>query len=246
MEIRGGESNQFPPYISPQSWLALKAGGRLETGQIKLINSGLYGDGGTLQADVVNLGRCLPGVAAPTAHSFGALNIEGMYIQQGTYVYQNQTVSSSGKLMIEVGGYVAGAEHDVLNIDGSFHGGGELVLSLVTGFDPPNGAAFNIITCDRLIDSFSSLSLPTFIDDRVFVVSYVDMPDGPDLVRARVTTSCPADTNGSDHVDIEDLGAVIGNWGPCPTGVCPSDINGNSVVDVSDLLMVVNAWGECP
>jgi hypothetical protein len=55
-----------------------------------------------------------------------------------------------------------------------------------------------------------------------------------------------------NRVDVDDLLAVIGQWGPCPappTG-CPANIvnTGTSInrVDVDDLLFVITHWGACP
>jgi hypothetical protein len=56
--------------------------------------------------------------------------------------------------------------------------------------------------------------------------------------------ACPADVNGDTQVNVADLLAVIGTWGPCVG--CPSDINGDDVVNVADLLAVISAWGACP
>ena len=52
--------------------------------------------------------------------------------------------------------------------------------------------------------------------------------------------SIPEDVNGDGFVNVVDLLAVVGNWGPC-TG-CNEDINGDSMVDVVDLLAVIGAW----
>jgi hypothetical protein len=55
---------------------------------------------------------------------------------------------------------------------------------------------------------------------------------------------CPADVNGDHAVDVLDLLAVLGAWGPCgPT--CPEDINADGVVNVLDLLELLSAWGPC-
>lgn len=57
-------------------------------------------------------------------------------------------------------------------------------------------------------------------------------------------TSCGADINCDDVVDVSDLLAVIAAWGDCPTGgECPEDTNGDGVVDVTDLLAVIASWG---
>ncbi len=62
---------------------------------------------------------------------------------------------------------------------------------------------------------------------------------------------CLPDINGSRSVDVDDLIAVILNWGACPQppGICVGDIAPmpvNGVVDVDDLIAVILAWGSCP
>jgi len=61
---------------------------------------------------------------------------------------------------------------------------------------------------------------------------------GPVLVVEYTTT--PGDATGDGVVDIDDLLAVIGVWGPCLD--CAADLDGDGVVDVDDLLMVIGNW----
>ncbi|HJN71147.1 MAG TPA: hypothetical protein QF528_01010, partial [Phycisphaerales bacterium] len=56
--------------------------------------------------------------------------------------------------------------------------------------------------------------------------------------------SCPADLNGNDEVDIDDLLSFIGAWGPCGTP-CPEDFDGNGEIGIDDLLILISAWGPC-
>lgn len=56
-------------------------------------------------------------------------------------------------------------------------------------------------------------------------------------------SDCPADIDGNGSVDIIDLLALIGSWGPCPG--CPEDIDGSGMVDINDLLILLAAWGPC-
>ncbi len=55
---------------------------------------------------------------------------------------------------------------------------------------------------------------------------------------------CVGDVNADGSVDITDILAVIGDWGPCDG--CPTDLDGNAVVDVTDLLTLLQNWGPCP
>ena len=58
------------------------------------------------------------------------------------------------------------------------------------------------------------------------------------------TLPCPSDINASGSVNIDDLLAVINNWGA--TGSNPADVNHDNVVNIDDLLAVIGAWGPCP
>lgn len=61
----------------------------------------------------------------------------------------------------------------------------------------------------------------------------------------RVCTGDISPSRGGDGiVDIDDLFAVINNWGVC--GGCPADLDVNGVVDVDDLFTAINHWGTCP
>lgn len=60
-----------------------------------------------------------------------------------------------------------------------------------------------------------------------------------------VADVAPAVT-GDGIVNIDDLLAVIGQWGPCPG--CAADIapaHGNAQVNIDDLLAIIGAWGPC-
>lgn len=46
-------------------------------------------------------------------------------------------------------------------------------------------------------------------------------------------------------MNVDDLLAVIGSWGPCPLlpMPCDGDVNGDLLVNVNDLLAVITNWG---
>lgn len=54
---------------------------------------------------------------------------------------------------------------------------------------------------------------------------------------------CPADLNGDDGVDVQDLLLLLGAWGPCKA--CDADLNSSGSVDVQDLLILLANWGPC-
>jgi hypothetical protein len=48
------------------------------------------------------------------------------------------------------------------------------------------------------------------------------------------------DVNVDGVIDVDDLMAVINNWGACQD--CAADVTGNGVIDVDDLLLVLIHW----
>jgi len=54
---------------------------------------------------------------------------------------------------------------------------------------------------------------------------------------------CPGALNGDGVVDGNDLGTLLGSWGPCPG--CPADFNGDGVVNGDDLGVLLANWGPC-
>ncbi len=62
------------------------------------------------------------------------------------------------------------------------------------------------------------------------------------LCDADPCSECPADVNGDGEVNVNDLLAIIAEWGASGGS---SDVDGNGTVDVSDLLAVIAAWGGC-
>jgi parallel beta-helix repeat protein len=70
--------------------------------------------------------------------------------------------------------------------------------------------------------------------------SWVD--NGGNWVEEECPVDCPTDINGDGVVGVNDLLAVIDQWGLTDS---PADVNGDGIVDVSDLLEVVGNWGPC-
>ena len=59
--------------------------------------------------------------------------------------------------------------------------------------------------------------------------------------------TCDADTNGNGMVEVNDLLAVVTQWGACPVlpNPCGADVNADHQVNVDDLLVVISRWGPC-
>ncbi|UCD73826.1 MAG: hypothetical protein JSV91_08500 [Phycisphaerales bacterium] len=50
----------------------------------------------------------------------------------------------------------------------------------------------------------------------------------------------PGDANADGVVDIDDIFAVLGAWGPC--GGCPEDVTGDGLVNIDDIFEVLGNW----
>jgi hypothetical protein len=59
------------------------------------------------------------------------------------------------------------------------------------------------------------------------------------------TPACLADVDDSGTVDVDDLVAVILDWGT-DGSANGGDVDGSGLVDVDDLLDLLVAWGPCP
>ena len=101
--------------------------------------------------------------------------------------------------------------------------------------------------CQTLNTQFASKGIHVA---HIIIDGAVDAPDtgigSPPVDRGvfeRQPVACPADLDGSGVVDVDDLVAVILDWGVC--GACPTDVDGSGVVDVDDLVAVILAWGDC-
>ena len=74
-------------------------------------------------------------------------------------------------------------------------------------------------------------------------------PPSPSIGKPRPSSSaCPTDLNGDLVTDINDLTALMNNWGRCRTSSsksCLGDFDGNYVVDIADQVELLNRWGKC-
>jgi hypothetical protein len=65
-----------------------------------------------------------------------------------------------------------------------------------------------------------------------------------DLARFRNgDAACPGDTDGNGAVDLDDLLAVLSNFGSAAGGLSDGDVDGSGAVDLEDLLIVLGNFG---
>jgi hypothetical protein len=122
----------------------------------------------------------------------------------------------------------------------------ETMLAIYSGNCPtgPNQA----VACDRnsCPDGRSQVTVAATAGELLYVrVGGRNGAQGEGLltISCAAAPACPADLDGSGTVDVFDLLALLGAWGPCAG--CPADLDGSGSVDVFDLLALLGAWGDC-
>ncbi len=134
-------------------------------GGVVTVNGGVLQGNGSITGNVVNNANVAPG------NSPGLLTVNGNYTQ-----------SSSGHLLIELAGFLAGTNYDVLDVHGNATLGGFLDVGLFGSFDPTSDEFFDVLLADGLSGTFDTVNLPTS-PNGVFSVSYLVNPTGLDAVR---------------------------------------------------------------
>jgi uncharacterized membrane protein len=61
----------------------------------------------------------------------------------------------------------------------------------------------------------------------------------------RAGSPCIGDLNADRSVNGDDLGQLLGAWGPVPSGTS-ADLNGDGAVNGNDLGALLGRWGTCP
>jgi hypothetical protein len=70
-----------------------------------------------------------------------------------------------------------------------------------------------------------------------------DDPDTRPLLTVSFIPPCAGDLDRSGAVELDDLLALLGAWGPCSG--CAADLDGSGAVDVLDLIWLLKGWGGC-
>ncbi len=192
------------------------------------LEGGVLNGTGTVEGEVENAGGTVsPGLSA------GTLTISGDYEQQ-----------DCSTLHIEIGGYVANDDYDVLAVTENVTLGGTLTLELINGFIPQIGDSFQILTGGSVSGYFGN-SCPNFpaLPEGHFFVNH----SAPDAISVVVLAEgpCVGDLNWDHEVNINDIFAILGMWGPCGCECCPGDLTGDDVTDINDIFTILGLWGPC-
>ena len=110
--------------------------------------------GGTLAVDTFTGNLAMTGGTLAPGNSPGLTSVFGDY---------SQDINST--LQMEIGGLLAGIEHDVLDVSGIMDLGGSLEVLLYGGFNPDAGDTFDILNWGSLTGMFDFLVMPTLLGD---------------------------------------------------------------------------------
>jgi hypothetical protein len=120
-------------------------------------------------------------------------------------------------LEIELGGLIAGKEHDKIDVDGDLELDGTLVVSLVNGFEPQAGNSFDILDWAGVSGTFDTLKLPT-LSGLTWDISDL-YRDG---VLTVLSTGLAGDFDFDGDVDGRDF--LIWQRGGSPSPLSPTDL----------------------
>jgi hypothetical protein len=146
------------------------------------------------------------------------------------------SLTGSSVIAVELGGLVAGAQYDVLAVNGQIALNGSLAVSLVNGFQPSVGDEFSIVAAGSVSGTFSSQFLPTLGNGLGWHTTYL-----PTVVKLSIAAAViydPADFNEDGHVDGDDLVLWRAGMGTLAGAThAQGDANGDLAVDGADFLI---------
>lgn len=205
----------------------------------------------TLQCSIADSGmwavRGNLGVAPPESDAI-ILTGHGFQVQQGEAIpelpgavlgnFNGVDVNSAGQVLY-LADIIGAADPNV--DEGLFVDGCLLITDGVQAPGLPDGIPLTDIGFEQCrIDD----------DGRVVFTSAYIGGDGLFVLDPDADRPCPGDTGGAGGdgvVNLDDLLAVLANWGPCdePPAPCPADVVPSGIVDLDDLLSVLANWGPC-
>ena len=80
------------------------------------------------------------------------------------------------------------------------------------------------------------------VNDNCDIANGTSSDDNGNGIPDECENNCPGDANGDGLADVDDILAVIGDFGG---GAGPADVNNDGVVNVDDLLQVISWFGGC-
>jgi hypothetical protein len=116
--------------------------------------------------------------------------------------YENNVYFGGGaNLAIDIGGLIAGTEHDKVNVDGLLELDGNLTLSLIDDFNPQAGDSFDILDWTSLQGSFDNITVPYIGSTLAWDVSQIYLSGE---ISVMAVPPLPGDFNFDGVVDAAD------------------------------------------
>ena len=186
--VQNGASFQSPAAFTNAGSLIVNAGGTftpggagvftqnggsttLDSGTLGTAGSQLNFDGGTLSGPGAIDGNLTNNALVDLGAYPGILTVNGNYTQ-----------SSSGTLILKVGGDIAGGLFDQVNVSGTATLGGTLDVSSIDNFAPVLEEVFPVLTFASASGSFAAFNSPLINGTAAFGLNA--LPTGDDLVGA--------------------------------------------------------------
>jgi len=165
----------------------------------------------------------------------------------GMATVQSFECSANATLAVDIGGYNAVSEHDVLFVaSGDAILDGALDVRVIDAgqglFQPQIGDSFTVLSAPATVTGAFNNAPVSFVPGKVYLWS-VNTGASTVAVQLDEIVPCPADLSGDGVVDGADLGLLLAAWGAC--GGCVADITFDGQVDGADLGMLLASWGVC-
>ena len=178
--------------------ILLLGGSQLDLNGALLINNG--GINGTVNVNYGSLakGTGMYGVVnVNTGGTYSPGNSPGISTVASLSFDNTLVTSGAPTLAIELGGTSAGTHYDQLHVAGNLSLGGALAVSLINGFTPVAGQAFDILDWGSLSGTFATLQLPTLSGSLVWNTTQL-------YTAGILSVGLPGDYNANGMVDAAD------------------------------------------
>ena len=191
--------------------------------------------------DVVNDGEIRTSPGSFTVF-FGSLNGVGTFTNTGTVNVEGDLspgaspaiVNFGGALVLgptattimEIGGTIAGAQHDRIDVAGQLNFGGTLDVVLINSFTPAAGNSFDLFNWSTSSGAFSALNLPALEGGLMWNASQL-------ATAGVLSVTMAGDYNANGTIDAADYIVWRKTLGQTGNGLA-ADGNGDNEIDADD------------
>jgi hypothetical protein len=151
----------------------------------------------------------------------------------------NLALAGGSTLILELGGTTPGSGYDQINATGSLTLDGTLAVSLVNGFTPAAGQAFDILDWGSLAGAFAAVQLPALGAGLTWNTSQLYTTG----VLSVAASALLGDYNRNGVVDAADYTRWRDTLGQMGTGLA-ADGNGNGTIDAGDYIVWQTNFGN--